>query len=210
MVTYAELQDQRNQVEFLRLQLAEQHLVEKLNEKDTPIDGADIIARQGQELLRLNKAHNKVLGKVRARDTEIERLERSNCKFRAKIVGLHTEIQDLRDRITLDGNHIARLNKVVTSHIHEVSELEAKLAEGYKKNTGLVNIALRSEKECSARDVLIDEINDVVKDWTAPIMSFKPLNKVKDLIDEYMNCSREESPEEHNQVEVKVAFLELP
>ena len=73
-----------------------------------------------------------------------------------------------------------------------------------------MNIALRSEKECSARDVLIDEINDVVKDWTAPIMSFKPLNKVKDLIDEYMNCSREESPEEHNQVEVKVAFLELP
>ena len=36
------------------------------------------------------------------------------------------------------------------------------------------------------------------------------VNKVKDLIDEYMNCSREESPEEHNQVEVKVAFLELP
>lgn len=117
----------------------------------------------------------------------VKDLEKSNCEFRVMVVDLHTEIQRLKESISEKEDLITEQRAI----------LESK----------------KLHRSCEDRDMLISDFNEVVKEWKDHHSvqfrnSYHAIQKVSDLIDEWVNDERpvEETPD----VVVKVAFLELP
>lgn len=152
----------------------------------------------------------------------INDLEKSDCEFRSKVVDLHTEIQDLKvklsayeDRFTQDSKQISRRNLQIVEYVEEIDGLEYKLSERDALIATQRSILedKKLHRSCEDRDRVISDINEVVKEWTVNVGQFRnslhAIQKVSDLIDEWMNLDEVDEAPDDNSVTVRVAFLEL-
>ena len=171
MPTKEEIEEQRNRVDFLRSQLAEQRLINKLNENEI-----------------YTNAH-------------IRSLEKSGCEFRAKIVDLHTEVLDCRSEIN-------RLNGMLSDRALSIRSFKT-MCKSASEERNELRIKIRDLKdELSAQDQIISGINEAVKEWKVLAGCFPSMQKVSDLIDEWVTSEDVEA--DTFDVVVKVVFSELP
>lgn len=98
------------------------------------------------------------------------------AKLQEELESTNKTIKELKDRITFDAKHIDRLNKVITSHINEIRDLETtidekdKMLEKYGREIWCLRDKVSAiEDELSARkhdsEVLEKVVENTVKDY---------------------------------------------
>ncbi len=141
---------------------------------------------------QLRKATDEVSGLshalVAACDTELAHMDRTDCELRNMVINLHTEIQDLKVRL---------------SEKDELISTQRTLLEDKKFHRSIHAL----KDEVSARDQLIDEINNATK-MSKSCSDYMQL--IDDLLDEWMNPDEEPEISGGDSVSIRVAFLELP